>query len=590
MADATKTFRAVITAVDNATSVLERIGSKIKGIGKSAEAAGNPWGQAAERVSLFRRATDLAHRSAAGFHSIAAPFEHLKHPIGEVRHGVGELKEHFGELGEKITELMPPLAALGAGGSLAGLFELTHKVAETAGELGRAAIKMGMTTDAVVALNYAARMTETPIDSMQKGMGKLGRVIGESAAGKDKDAAALFSHLHISLREANGQLLKATDALPKLQEAFGRTTDVTMRQRMAFALFGRAGLEMLPMLMASTDDMDKWGKTAAKLSYPFSETDLSNLEEFQHSWIGLETATNGVVNAIGARLAPILTPVVEKVTEWISANREWIATGIGDKVGQLADWVMKLDFDKVVAGTKAWLEPLGWAAEKIGGVKGVIFGTAAAMAVPWVASAAIMVKTLGEIGAAAIGASWKIGGALVASIRAAETAMSNFNAVAARNPFIRAAMIGATLYDWGTNTRYQATQQELDHADPDKVKAEGFTRNGSGKWVYNGYEARDEDAAPGPLRQPDFLGRLFRGIFGGDHGDGSGDGAPANQTDPLRQLGAAVNPGGRQGKVDIGITFTNAPPGLGVTGRSSGFAAVPDIDVGYAFPGMGLAY
>ena len=258
MAETSPVFKAQILAVDRATSVLERIGAKIKGIGGLAERAGNPWVPAAQKVSLFGRAANAAHSATARLAAMGAPFTRAAGPVKALAHHVGHLRHQLGEVGEKVTEIVPLLGTLGAAASIAGVFELTHKISESFSLLNHQALTLGVTTASIQTLGYVAKMTDTPIESMNTGLFRLNRGIADAAAGKNKDAAALFHHLGISTRDASGHLISATDALPRLQEAFRNTTDPAMRARMAMVLFGRGGKEMLPFLMASKEDMAAW--------------------------------------------------------------------------------------------------------------------------------------------------------------------------------------------------------------------------------------------------------------------------------------------------------------------------------------------
>ena len=645
MTDTTQVFRAEITAVDKASAVLDKIGAHATAMGKAADSASNPWRRVVSGESAIGRAMNM-HRDTGGFsggagaagpmgaigqamaafhernaaslwtttgaavagvtdkmhglaqasHGAAAAghnaagvghaWAHAKKEIGEVREHVAHLKEHFASLGEKITEIFPPLAALGAGAGIAGLFELTHKVAETAGEFARTALTLGMTTGQLFQLNFAAKMTETPLEAMQMGMGKLAKAIGAAAGGHNKDAAALFAHLGISLKDAHGHLLTAVDAFPRLQEAFRKTTDVTMRQRMAFALFGRSGLEMMALMMANEKEMHHWSETAKHLAYPFTAKDRAGLEEFQHAWIGMETAVNGVVNSVGSKLAPILTPVVEKIAEWVAHNREWIATGITDKVKQLADWVMKLDFDKVAEQTGEWARRVG---ELVGGFvnfKTIIFGSALAITLPWAAAAVVMVSSLGQIIFYTLKATWAIGTALVGAINGFNAAtvssvlVTGLRAVAAAASTIAlsfAAIAGiAALLKVGSDAETPENRAAVDKLHRERRGLDG----GPNGPTHDGYDQwgrpvpQSDTTAPGNAPPPPgAAGPAVRGAFGG------------SLAETLARLRDAISGRTQKDTLDLTVTFENTPPGVGITTRGSPGAPEPQVDVGHAFPG-----
>jgi len=586
MAETSPVFRAIITAVDKATAVMDRIGGRAKKLGGELGHLSNPWGKATGEISVFTRASNVAHIAAMKLRNIGAPFEHAREPVHQLTEGVHRLGEKIKGVGEKVSELVPMLGGLGAAAGLAGMFELVHKVAESFSQLAHSSAMLGISTEAMQKLAYAAKMTDTPLDSLQTGLFRANRAIADAAAGKNKDAAALFHHLGISLHDASGHMVDAASILPKLQEAFGKTADPAMRARMAMALFGRGGKEMLPFLQASKEEMTAWSEQASRLVYPFSGEDKENLEGFKRGWIGMETAIGGFMDEVAAKLAPILTPVIDKFTDWVAANRDWIATDIGGAVDKLAKFIMRIDFTQVVKDTEAWGHWIGHVADKILGLKGTIILLTALMAAPWVAAAGGFIMTLGKIAIAAGKAAWAIGKGLTGAIRAASGAAAASNAAAAGAEFgsLIAGTGGAATAAGG------ATLSSL--ALPAVIAAVGayFGFKGAeatgtkvGAAAHAGLTPDKMDEFNNPIGYRDASGHYYTN----DEADklGAGHDAPAPSVIPDASRAIAGRSGG-DGKVDVNVTFNGTPPGTDVTAKGSGVTSEPQTDVGYAFPGF----
>jgi hypothetical protein len=106
---ANPTFQAIVSAVNTSGAAFRAARTDLAGVRKEADAA---------RASLVRLDRPGMLSSLAG--------------------GTRQLGHHFGELNTKVaetrgllTELFPVLGALGAAGSVVGLFELVEKVAHT---------------------------------------------------------------------------------------------------------------------------------------------------------------------------------------------------------------------------------------------------------------------------------------------------------------------------------------------------------------------------------------------------------------------------------------------------------------------------
>jgi hypothetical protein len=287
------------------------------------------------------------------------------------------LRGHLGGAWSGLTSLMPPLAALGAGTSLAGLFELVRHVAEARHVVTKMAETIGIAPPQMARLNFAARMTGTNVESMQIGLTRLNKVMGDTVRGKNKDAAALFRQIGISTQElANGN---AATILPKIAASFQATHSATMRAAMAQALFGRGWREMAPLLLAGPEEMRAWIAQLDRLDYKFTQVDDNSLTAFRRSWVGLETAVGGFTNMLGARLAPILTPIIIQFSDSIAVNREWIANWITEHVKQAISWLRehKEQIKDTIRVTGEWID-------KLGGLKGVLIATGLLMVGPFV--------------------------------------------------------------------------------------------------------------------------------------------------------------------------------------------------------------
>lgn len=316
------TFQALFSVVNQATGPLREIREEFGLVGKAAEHAGK----------RSAAATTHAHHSMGRFRG----------GIHLVHHGILGLNESIGETSGKLSELMPALAGLGAIGGIAGMFEFTAHMAEARAETLRMLKVTQLTPQAFGMLSYAASMTDTPVESVTKGVTRLNRVIADAASGKNKSAASLFAHLGISLRDANGHVISTSAALPKLMDGFRKNADEATRTRMAFALFGKGGAEMLPILTAGREELEEWGEQAKRIRYPFTKEDNEALEGFNQSWKRGTMAVSAFNNELSARLAPVLRPIVDQLTDWVTVNRSWIATDIAGGVKAFADEAKRL--------------------------------------------------------------------------------------------------------------------------------------------------------------------------------------------------------------------------------------------------------
>jgi hypothetical protein len=334
----TATFETIISVIDKASAPVLKMQEKIAAFGQSAEKVAKIVPGVEGRLGQLEEAARKAHVTMSPPEKLWAKFSPR---LQEVKGSFGELSTQAGEFGGRLAQIFPMLGGLGAAGSFAGLFELAHKFAESAEALDQAAGKIGITTGAMQTLDYAAKQTGLDTDSFNRGLTTLNKNLGEAGTGQNKNLRALLDHLHISLRDTKGNVIGAAAALPALEKAFYDTHDAATKAYIAQMMFGRSGLDMIPFLDQGPAKIAALQAQFAKLGYTPTGADQLNADKFNKSWRRMETAVGGFTDELGAKLMPVLTPIIDAMTDWISANKDWIATDI-------AGWVQdaELQFKK----------------------------------------------------------------------------------------------------------------------------------------------------------------------------------------------------------------------------------------------------
>jgi hypothetical protein len=616
-------FKAIIAAQDQTAATFESIIARLQKVEHAAHAAGH----AAHEVE----------EHGGGF----AHFSERVHELGEHFEG---LREHIKGALEKAVELLPALGALSGIGSLVGLFEMTEKAAEGFAEFNAQALKLGITRGQLSGLRLAAQMTDVPIEKLDAGLAKLSLTMGQVAVGKNKDAAGLMRHLGISMRDAHGHARTVADVMPQLADAFKHTTDATMRSRMAAALFGaRLGKDLLPMLLEGSEGLDEFSKQAAELKYAVTPEDAEGLEAYHRSMIGLQTAVGGFATELGARLAPVLRPIVDATTDWVVANRDWITQDIASAVKQLSDNLAAVDWAGWATEAHRIGDAMVFLHDKIGDVGTILLATAAiAWANPWLAAIGALILAAQEIynhwGPISdfFKDLWKgIGDAFDAGWAKIKPVV---DALKAAVDWVQHSWAGreiglAAPTEGGPSLAERASTYIHDHTQPRTLPGprasserhdvdEGENRHLVTNWMHDTFVrpgdggADAQDAAfraglggrPDAGAQPDYMAALRSALMpppptvfpapisldnGGLGNGGLGDlpGFGTALSVPSGALSPASAPiAAPPQEVHLRVQFDNAPPGTTVDVTRAPDGPPPQIDVGHAMPGIGFAH
>lgn len=286
-------------------------------------------------------------------------------------------REHLSTIGGAVSAVADrvglPLSlitgALG-GASLVGLKTLADNYAQLGAGLDDQSKRTGIAVERLQELNYIAQMSDVSIEGLQGAVARLNLGLANAASGKDKNLAALFSRLNIDPRKVQN----AADLLPKLADAFQRNTDAVTRARMGTALFGKGYQELLPLLVDGSEALDDLVARYRRVAMPISAADAAAAADYADATDDLRLSWQGFQSLIGARVLPLLTPVIQRMTEWTVANREWLANGISQVVEDLGRYLSEVDFRALLSGMASAVRSAGQLIEALGGAKTVLIG------------------------------------------------------------------------------------------------------------------------------------------------------------------------------------------------------------------------
>nr|DAP48808.1 MAG TPA: tail tape measure [Caudoviricetes sp.] len=283
----------------------------------------------------------------------------------------------------KVTDAAKKLALpLTAAATAVGfsLSQMMSKFLDTGDAIDKASIRLGIGAERLQSLQYAAKMSGATAEDMNSALGKLNENIAKAVAGKNEELASLFKKLGISLRDANGHVRTAADVLPEFADAIQRNTNSSVRARMAIAAFGDAGQKLIPMLQDGSKGLADMEKKAHDLGLTMSQDDVKAAASLGDKFTDLGAVFDSFGNTISAKLAPVLGPLIDDLTEFLAKNKDAFAGRLSEAVSKLADSLKKVDFEKLANEAMDCFHAIGELYDKIGGFDTILKALAALMA------------------------------------------------------------------------------------------------------------------------------------------------------------------------------------------------------------------
>lgn len=281
-------------------------------------------------------------------------------------------------------------------------------------QVGKLERLTGGTAEQMSVLRYQAEATGVDTDTLGKGIKTLSSKLESS-----KDSVKQYG---VALKDSSGHTRSMNEILPELSEQFANMPDGIEKNALATKLFGRAGLELIPMLNKGKDGLSELSDEATKYGLVLSEDQVKAAKEAKKSQRELGAAFDGVKIAIGEHVLPIVTklttwfaqaiPVAMAIAKkWFHDNRDTIREW-GDKAAEIFNWVKKFVieqvFPRLVAAVKTAIAVIKDIGEWLGKHKEVLVGVAAMIATLLVAAFVSWAISAGAAAIATLAAAWPI--------------------------------------------------------------------------------------------------------------------------------------------------------------------------------------
>jgi len=256
---------------------------------------------------------------------------------------LGEASEEAGEasdgMSSKLAVGVTAIAAIGAAAVIAATavaVDLVTSFAEAGDEIAKTSRQIGVASDDLQELRFAAERSGVSNASLEKSL-KLMQVglfdaqtkgVGPFQEGLDA--------LGISVDELD--TLGPREQLGLFADALNNVDNEQKRTAISAKLFGtRAGIELKTLLQEGSEGIDALADRARVLGGVLGEDALVSAEQLSDSFTDLSTLATGLGNRLGTGLAPLVTDVTNRFTNWIAENQEFIDQELPQRVEDAAD-------------------------------------------------------------------------------------------------------------------------------------------------------------------------------------------------------------------------------------------------------------
>ena len=240
-------------------------------------------------------------------------------------------------------------AAAAAGAAIVGaakaLTDFAVGGAEYADDILTMSAVTGVSTEKLQELAYAADLVDVSVDTIAGSMKKNLTSMTKVQKG-NKDLAAAYEALGVSVLDANGNLRDDEEVYWELIAALGNVEDETLRDQLAMELLGKSASDLNPLIEAGADRMAQLAEDAHKAGYVLSDETLTGFGNLSDQLSRLDSGAQAAKNALGTVLLPVLSDLAGTGTDLLGEFTNGILDADGD-ISKLGDVIGEV-FPKVL--------------------------------------------------------------------------------------------------------------------------------------------------------------------------------------------------------------------------------------------------
>ena len=170
--------------------------------------------------------------------------------------------------------------------------------------------KLGITTEALTKLQYAAQLSDVSQQALEGGLRKLATTLTTAQDPASKAAKALLD-IGLSARELIA--IPADQQLGRIGDALNNVQNQSQRAALAQQIFGKTGQQLLPILAEGTAGIKNFGDEAERAGVVIDSAFAARAGVFNDNLDRIKSAASGLGLNIAEELLPRLTELQERI-------------------------------------------------------------------------------------------------------------------------------------------------------------------------------------------------------------------------------------------------------------------------------------
>jgi methyl-accepting chemotaxis protein len=228
------------------------------------------------------------------------------------------MQETMQRAADSVKDAFKDIAgALGVAFSVEKIVEFGRAAFEQAEKISRLSQSLGVTTQTLQTMSYAAGLTGSSMDDVATAMARLEKASVQAAAG-NKQLSAVFDAIGVSVRDATGHIKPADQLIVEVSKHLSQFQDGAEKTAAAMLLMGRGAAQNIPLINELGNHFEELKKRAEELGLVLSDGDQKALDEAQRGFNEFGQQLKGIGNILALEFAPDLKRVQEALRDFLT--------------------------------------------------------------------------------------------------------------------------------------------------------------------------------------------------------------------------------------------------------------------------------
>jgi hypothetical protein len=195
------------------------------------------------------------------------------------------------------------------------------------------AARLGMTTEALVGLQHAAKLTDVEQEQLTRSLDFFNRTLGDAQMGS-ASAAKAFTAIGISFKDLAG--LNPEQKIGMVADQINKLGTQSQKAATVQDIFGRGSQALLGLLSEGSKGIAAYRLETEKLGLSFSQVDAAKVEMAIESLTRMRAVFTGLFRRTAIELAPYIEAAANAFIDWATAGE-----GVGHNVTSAFEMMTK---------------------------------------------------------------------------------------------------------------------------------------------------------------------------------------------------------------------------------------------------------